>query len=159
MFFHSYQLTVNPKYLSKASVSIYNSSGISRLNFTAANNVEFIKASAFIALRGKTDEARKEFDLVYLRCSMESCNVSKANFLVKIILEAFEKNSNLTLRCPMKPNFYYGSNLSVDFSYIPRFLIGKMKSWEMTGIMRAKILNDSSMVNLGVVKVTGVITA
>lgn len=159
MVFHSAQFNVNPKYLSNASISVFNdTAGISRMNFTVKQNVDLIKSSSFITLMGKTNEANREFDLVYMRCTIDSCKLSNGNFLTKAVLDNFEKKSNLSIKCPMNASYYTGSNFNVGYGSVPHFLAGNYKAWEFIIVVKGKVLQGESMVNLADAKVTGAIT-
>lgn len=134
--------------------------GVSRMNSSAMQLMDFKKVFVHITVMGQSNEASRVYDVTYFKGTIDECNIARGvvgNFIIKMITENLEEYTNFRYVCPQKKGFYYFTNFPApNDKNFPPFLYGKGGSWEVVAVVRAKVENSKAMVHVITMKIYGV---
>lgn len=150
---HSVQFNANPTYIANLSIAVFNDTeGVSRVNFTLMQIVDFVKVYVSISLLGASDEKSNDYNQQILKGNIDTCSVSKGtmgNFIIKMIADSIKKYSNYRFACPQVKGFYHAHNFNVSADeHVPYYLIGRGGKFKFSATVKAKIANVKSAANI-----------
>ena len=141
-------------------VAFNDSKGVSRTNFTIAFLFDIEKLVINFILKAKANEVLKEYDLLLLRGSIDTCKASQGNvgnYLMRFLMENFKNHGNVPLTCPHPKGFYYLCNLPTpEESKIPGFFPHTKGQWEITFVAKARSLKSAKLAQIFSFKIRGI---
>lgn len=148
---HSVQSSFNAAYVSELiAVAFNDSQGVSRLNFSANQLVDFKKMIISISLTGQSGKS-DDFDKLLLKGSVDACHVAKGtfgNFIIRLFASNLHKFSNFKFVCPQAKGFYFVNGLPmVEDSFLPSSIRIVSGPAEVCVIVKAKLQNVKPLVH------------
>lgn len=155
----SIQVSSNPSVFGTFTANLFNNSaGITCLNLTAEQLIDYAKATMVVIVTGKMKKTDPEREIY--RGTINICNLAKGsmgNFLSRILSESLIKYSNYAVSCPQLKDTYTIINFPLDIdTYVPSLFFTLVKQWEVTLTTRGKITNNKPLIALFSLKLNGV---
>lgn len=162
IYYHFVQFVANPMIIADTQMIVFNDTkGVSRFNssFLLKYDAEKVQVSALFM--GKTNEASKEFDKLYLRGKLDACNIEKGMlgvFVGRVLQNLLLQFSNFQFTCPIKKGFYRISRLPpVNDNQLPTYILGFSGPFQFTQTIKGRINNTKALEHLLTIKITGFI--
>lgn len=151
----------NPKY-ANATATIFNRGDRSYMNITASNFVDVAKITIAITMLIPMNSADNEFGRVLLSSTINSCKINegnRGNFIIKMMMEEFDKTADFKWTCPFPKQTYSLYNFSPNDKFLPTFVI-KNKTIKFMMLVRfdGKLIDTKTVINLFTFKLYGSIT-
>ncbi|KAG5679128.1 hypothetical protein PVAND_008720 [Polypedilum vanderplanki] len=157
IIFFSSELNYNTVVAENLTLKVFNdSNGISRLNVSGYGKNDYEKIIIDVEIYGK-DKTQSDF-VRFLKCSINSCDLQKhkGNFLLKTVIEGFNKYSNYKLECKQKKGFLYATNFEFSDKNLPIYvLMREGVLWSIKIIVKGLIKNQKSLTFIGAAKIVG----
>lgn len=155
----SIQFFANPLYTANFSMVVFNGTGVTKMNVTGTQLVDFKKVSLLFNLAGKSNEDYKNFDKEIYKGYFDVCKFSQGilgSFVARAMTENLHDYSNFKLECPQKKGFIYVYNLPMDGDrHYPSMIFQNFGSWELTVELKAKIEKVRAIATIVTVKMYG----
>lgn len=129
------------------------------MNFSGTLTTDLAKMVSLLEVKGRTREDIEVYDSILFKGTIDLCNIGRgitANKMIRTLQESFEKYSNFRLACPVNKTVFYATNFPVfEDKYLPTFILGKDRKFELAATANGKLKNAKSQVNLFVMKLYG----
>lgn len=137
--------------------SIKNSHGESLLNVQIEYYYDLAALFTTFIIAVPSDEKDKDFQKELLRSTINVCKIKQGvmgNFLIKTLMEDFEKYSDFKVECPFKKGKLSINKMKITEKFLPTYLLQSFK-FIFTGIVKVKVVNSKKLVEFYTVKIYG----
>lgn len=145
--------------MSNFSFVVFNDTeGLSRVNVTALQKVDFGRILILVVMMGK-ETPTSDFNKLLIKGTLDSCKVSTGflgSFVSKMIVDSLAQYSNWTFGCPQKGQYFSGHNFPVfDAVNLPYSLIGLDGDFEVLVNVKVKVARVKSLVAAFSIRIRG----
>jgi Protein of unknown function (DUF1091) len=138
------------------SIGLLNDDSV--FNFNSTINFDALKVMGTFSFHVPLHEKDLEYQKEVIKSTVNMCKLEqgvRANFIMKMIMENFNKCANFKWECPMKTGIYTLTNFTITDSAIPSYLIPQDLKFMLLARVMCKVPKSKALEYFYTVKMYG----